>query len=167
MPTATTPDSDLFRARKTHTLKDRRKQAAKALRLYRSGIGPWNALKQAGLTPCMTAALRECDAGGGPLTEIVRAGNDRSKWPDTVPTTSISLLRWHFRLPAINGTEDPGNGKLRRHLVRLHENGTTYPEMARKTGLNRSTIRLFTTGKVPRMRSINRDRVWAAFPSVS
>jgi hypothetical protein len=145
--------------RAPHVLTDaeRHQMAVKAVELARGGLTSYAALKAVKLTPYYGAAIRECLAGCGPITDAVRSGDLRTI-PANIGNGQASFVRWFYDLPKIRGQITPDNENLRAALIATGMNACA---ISREVGLHETTVRHFMTTRQSGMFRKNRERCWA------
>ena len=138
------------------TPKTRYLSARKVVKLVKSGMTSRQALLSVNFPTYYTAAIRECIAGDGPITQAVRAGDIRAI-PARIGNGQASFVRWYYRLPKIRGQKSPDNDKLRDAFKTC---GLNACQISREVGLHETTVGDFISGRQIGMFAKNRERCW-------
>lgn len=144
------------------TLEARRAAAKEAVRLAKDGLGLCKSLNAVGLHAVYAKGLRECLAGGGPITDAVRSG-DLSGINEHHRKDAV-FIRWFFDIGNIrDGEEEQAEtAKLREAF---NASGLTLVQMEKRSGISRETLFNLRHGRSKAMRVYHRRKVWAVLNS--
>lgn len=156
------PRVPVFSGKKPKTLDERRAAAKEAVRLAKSGVRVCRALLSVGLHPSYTAALRECVAGHGPVTDATRA-MDLSPISQDLRKDAV-FIRWFYDIGTIrDGEEEQAEtDKLRAAFL---ASGLTDTQMEKRSGVSRETLFNLRNKRTSSMRIYHRRKVWNALNS--
>ena len=149
-----------YKPRNPTKRSERRKHfaARRIVKAVKEGrLNCYRALINEGFPPYYQAAIRECIAGCGPITDAVKSGS-LATIPESVGRGQACFVRWFYDLPKLRGQDHPDNAKLRLafKLTKL-----TACEIARGVEMHETTIGDFMSGRQPRMFDANRARCFA------
>ena len=125
-----------------------------AVKEGRLKCGP--ALLAEGFPTYYQAAIRECIAGCGPITDAVRCGS-LAGIPDSVGRGQACFVRWFYDLPKLRGANHPDDARLR---AALKMSKVPAVRIAEAVEMHETTIGDFMSGRQPRMFESNRARCW-------
>lgn len=139
-------------------LSERRKAAKEAVRLVREkGFGLCSALAQVGLHQTYSKGMRECLAGGGPITDAVRAA-DLSGINENYRREAV-FIRWFYDIGNIrDGEEEQAETAKLREAFNV--SGLTLVQMEKRSGVSRETLFNLRHGRAKAMRVYHRRKVW-------
>lgn len=111
--------------------------AKKAVELFKSGASAGRALKTVGLSTGYTKALKECAAGGGPLTDV--ALNKTCAEKTMTKDNDASFIRWFHDKP-VHYAKRTTAKQTQELLTRIKRSGMAGREISLMAGLYHSAI---------------------------
>ena len=160
VPQQTEPPRKQYKPRRSTPRSERQKHLAtcRIVKAVKEGrLTCRQALLKEGFPTYYQAAIRECIAGAGPITDAIKSGS-LATIPESVGRGQACFVRWFYDLPKLRGQDHPDNAKLRLafKLTKL-----TACEIARAVEMHETTIGDFMSGRQPRMFDANRARCFA------
>lgn len=111
--------------------------AKKAVDLFKAGASAGRALKTVGLSTGYTRALKECAAGGGPLTDV--ALNKTCAEKTMTKDNDATFIRWFYNKP-VPCAERTTEKQTQELIARAKRSGLSGCEISKRAGLCRTAI---------------------------